>query len=198
MLGIAIVGLLLFLILASVIGRSELSGIDRPIMLFVYQFRTPLFTAIMKWITFFGNTGLIFVVLLAALTLLAKRYLKQALWFLILAGSGGAANAILKMIIARPRPALAPLIKETDFSFPSGHAMDSLIVYGAIAYLLLQLMPEFRYRALVIPMASLIITAIGFSRVYLGVHYPSDVLAGYLFGCGWLMLGFCFSADLRR
>lgn len=186
---------ILFLLLAVVVRQFGFNDIDPSIMLFVYEFRTPSLTEFMKGATFFGSTGLIIVALLASLTLFAKRHLRPAAWFLILVGSGAAANAILKKLVARPRPTLAPLIRETDFSFPSGHAMDSLIVYGAIAFLLMQLMPKSQYRLLAATMAVLIIAVIGFSRIYLGVHFPSDVLAGYLFGAGWLLVGAYFYTD---
>jgi membrane-associated phospholipid phosphatase len=95
-------------------------------------------------------------------------------------------NSGMKVFFAKARPELwTRLIPETSFSFPSGHALGSIVLYGAIAYLLAQQTPK--KSRLFYGMAIVIVTAIGFSRLYLGVHWPTDILAGYGVGFLWLM-----------
>ena len=96
-------------------------------------------------------------------------------------------NTTLKAVIQRLRPQLPePWITETGWSFPSGHAMGSLVAYGFLAYLLTQMSPaEFPRRTAVMVLATLVLL-IGFSRIYLGVHYLSDVIGGYAAATVWL------------
>jgi membrane-associated phospholipid phosphatase len=96
-------------------------------------------------------------------------------------------NQGLKLVFVRPRPLLwKQLIKEVSYSFPSGHALGSLVLYGFLAYLLGLQFP--RWSQLIYGLAAGLIGAIGLSRLYLGVHYPTDVMAGYAIGFLWLMM----------
>jgi membrane-associated phospholipid phosphatase len=106
------------------------------------------------------------------------------------AGVGGAAlNFGLKTLFHRGRPEYsAEFIHRASWSFPSGHAMDSLIVYGFLAFLLLERTTSPTKRRLIVAAAAVLIGAIGFSRMYLGVHYLSDVAGGFLAGMVWLMV----------
>jgi membrane-associated phospholipid phosphatase len=93
----------------------------------------------------------------------------------------------IALTFARPRPLLWPrLIQETSYGFPSGHALGSIVLYGFLAYLLVRRYPG-QGRS-IYGMAAGLIGAIGFSRLYLGVHYPTDILAGYAVGWLWLMV----------
>jgi membrane-associated phospholipid phosphatase len=95
----------------------------------------------------------------------------------------------LKAAFERPRPAFSdPIATASGFSFPSGHAMVSLTVYGALAFVIVATTKSRRARVLVLATAAALVLAIGFSRLYLGVHYVSDVLAAYGAGIAWLML----------
>jgi undecaprenyl-diphosphatase len=114
-------------------------------------------------------------------------------WVAALAG-GAVLTQVLKLAIQRPRPPGASVFL-TDFSwsFPSGHAMGSLIGYGMLAYLLVALWVEKRgWRISIVVTAAALIAAIGLSRLYLGVHYFSDVIGGYAAGVLWLAA--CISA----
>jgi undecaprenyl-diphosphatase len=94
----------------------------------------------------------------------------------------------LKDLVRRARPdGLIPAIRETGFSFPSGHATGSMAFYGFTAFILCRLYP--RYAKAVVTIAAVIILTIGMSRLYLGVHFPSDVVGGYLVGGLWLFIG---------
>jgi undecaprenyl-diphosphatase len=107
----------------------------------------------------------------------------------ITVGLGAALNTLLKVIFHRGRPETATeFITHQSWSFPSGHAMGSLIGYGFLGFLLLERTKDRRARVAIIVAAALLAGAIGFSRLYLGVHYLSDVIAGYLGGAVWLMV----------
>jgi undecaprenyl-diphosphatase len=95
---------------------------------------------------------------------------------------------ILKAAFERPRPSFAdPVATAGWFSFPSGHALSSIALYGALAYLLAGAFRSQRARAAGLAGVALLVAAIGFSRLYLGVHYLTDVLAGYSAGVAWLL-----------
>lgn len=108
-------------------------------------------------------------------------------WLAAFAG-GGLLDAVLKLVIRRPRPPYAAaFLQHYSWSFPSGHAMASLIGYGMLAYVLGVLWIHRRSAQISVVLgAALVIVAIGFSRLYLGVHYFSDVVGGYAAGLLWL------------
>ena len=101
---------------------------------------------------------------------------------------GGLLDVVLKLVIRRPRPpGAAAFLQHFSWSFPSGHAMASLIGYGMLAYVLTLLWIHHRSAQIAVVLgAALLIIAIGFSRLYLGVHYFSDVVGGYAAGVLWL------------
>ncbi|MBI2045862.1 MAG: phosphatase PAP2 family protein [Parcubacteria group bacterium] len=99
---------------------------------------------------------------------------------------------LLKNIIARPRPEMAEVI-ENSFSFPSGHATIAVALYGFLAYILFRMCRTRKEKIVVSVAAVFIVLLIGFSRLYLGVHYVSDVIAGYLVGALWLSIGMCLT-----
>jgi undecaprenyl-diphosphatase len=123
---------------------------------------------------------------------LRRRWLRLGVWVAALAG-GQALNTLLKTWIARPRPSFAdPLATALYFSFPSGHAMMSLITYGLLAYFLFISLRSAWLRVPITAGLIGLILLIGVSRIYLGVHYLSDVAAG--FAVGGLWLGVCITA----
>jgi undecaprenyl-diphosphatase len=115
-----------------------------------------------------------------------RRWLSVGTW---LAAVGGSAvlNQLLGSLFARPRPFFEPpLLIETSYSFPSDHAMESLVVYGMIAYFAVLALEAWGTRKAVILGAALLVLLIGLSRMCLGVHYLSDVVAGFAAGGVWL------------
>ena len=156
----------------------------------LHSWATPLATAVFVVITEFG--GPIVVTLAIGLTLLyvwRRHWLHLGAWLVALAG-GEVLNVLLKQLFHRPRPVFAdPLYRilvQNDYSFPSGHAMGSLIAYGMLAYFALLLVRTWRARSAIVCSTALLVLLIGFSRLYLGVHYFSDVVAGYAAGGVWL------------
>jgi undecaprenyl-diphosphatase len=116
-----------------------------------------------------------------------RRWIILAGWFAA-CGGGGLLEFTLKNLIRRPRPPGAEAhLYHWSWSLPSGHALDSLVGYGMLAYVLTVLWVDHPSRRLwVLVGAAVLIAAIGFSRLYLGVHYFSDVVAGYVVGALWL------------
>ena len=102
-------------------------------------------------------------------------------------GGSAVLNQLLKGLFARPRPYFEhPLLIETSYSFPSGHAMGSFVLYGMLAYFAVLALKTWRARTAVVFGAALLVLLIGLSRMYLGVHYFSDVVAGFAAGGVWL------------
>lgn len=136
----------------------------------------------LRLVTTIGDTIGRFALLAVALLWLAwRRRWRDAFWLIGLMAGGTLLNLGLKQIFAAPRPDLLQhLDVVTSYSFPSGHAAGNMILFGAVAILI------GRRSARVA--AALIIAAIGISRVWLGVHWPTDVLAGWIMGLGWLAL----------
>src|SRR5215207_1380463 len=115
-----------------------------------------------------------------------RRWVFLGSWLAAVAGSA-VLNRLLKGLFERPRPHFEhPLLVESSFSFPSGHAMESFVVYGMLAYFAVLAFRTWESRVAVVFGAALLVVLIGFSRMYLGVHYFSDVLAGYAAGGVWL------------
>jgi undecaprenyl-diphosphatase len=131
--------------------------------------------------------ALALVSLLVAVALLVQRcWSSLAAWLVAVLG-GEALNLLLKDLFARPRPYFErPLQVETSYSFPSGQAMESLVVYGVIAYFAVLTLRGRGKRAVSAGGAAVLVVLIGFSRLYLGAHYFSDVAGGFAAGGAWL------------
>ncbi|KQM28175.1 MULTISPECIES: phosphatase PAP2 family protein [unclassified Sphingomonas] len=145
------------------------------------------FTSMVRDITALGSTTVltILVVFVALLLASAGRW-RTGVLIAAACASGSWANVLFKHAIARTRPDLVPhLMAETSNSFPSGHAANSAIVYLTLATLAWPLLRQPAARGFAMGAAVLLVVAIGVSRVYLGVHWPSDVVAGWLFGALW-------------
>lgn len=140
------------------------------------------------------GTGLVVMVLVgvAALFLVLTDHRYSAILLLVATGGGQLLSTVLKLLYDRPRPSNVEALTHTmSTSFPSGHAMSAVIVYGTVAYLAARLQKKRWERWLTMFIAIVIIVAIAASRVYLGVHYPSDVLAGTIIGAAWA--AFCMA-----
>ncbi len=124
---------------------------------------------------------------LVAMALLAqRRWSAFAAWLVAVLG-GEALNLLLKDLFARPRPRFErPLVVETSYSFPSGQAMESLVVYGMLAYFAVLILSGSGKRVAVAVGAAVLVVLIGFGRAYLGAHYLSDVVGGFVAGGAWL------------
>lgn len=145
------------------------------------------------------------VTVLTLVTIVVTGFLAlNRLWLtmaLVLAGtiSGSIVVAVAKTIVARPRPTLVDhLVQVSSASFPSGHATSSAIVYLTLAALLMQIVGGRPVRVYILSVAVLLIGLIGCSRVYLGVHWPSDVLTGWAAGALWALMWWGIGAHIRH
>ena len=172
----------------DVLSNDPLVRFDEVVATTLHGWATPAFTTVFVLIT---DLGSLFVLALVGLLVTAfyaarRRWLHVGTWVAALAGSE-ALNLLLKNLFARPRPSFEDsLLLETTYSFPSGHAMESLVAYGMVAYFAVLALRSWRARAAVVFGTALLVLLIGFSRMYLGVHYFSDVLAGFAAGGVWL------------
>jgi membrane-associated phospholipid phosphatase len=137
-------------------------------------------------------------VLVAVALLVQRSWLTLSTWLAAVLG-GEALNLLLKDLFARPRPHFGhPLVVETSYSFPSGQAMESLVVYGMLVYFTLLTLSSQKMRVASVGGAVVLVTLIGFSRVYLGAHYVSDVVGGFAAGGAWLSAVITAREAVRR
>lgn len=180
----------------EVLTEQEFTLIDNSVAADLHRYATPLATQFFVIVSAFGFQILYLAAIGVGLYFLVKRaWLRLSLWIAALVG-GQMLNLLLKDWFARPRPFFNdPLAVAAFYSFPSGHATMSLIAYGLIAYFLWSSVPT-SYphlpRRLATVALILLILLIGLSRLYLGVHYFTDVIAG--FAAGGLWLSFCITA----
>ncbi len=193
---ISVSSLMIFASLAEdVLQHEEFSTLDpilgNKIITGTSQIGDRIFALITSW----GNAVVIIVgTILLGLWLLKWKRWEQLIFLDTTVGGAGLLNLVLKQLFARPRPDYPrAYLTAPGFSFPSGHAMVSIVFYGTIAYLACSYLKRFRAKLLVSISALLISGLIGFSRVYLGVHYISDVLAGWAAGMAWLAV--CILVD---
>jgi undecaprenyl-diphosphatase len=177
----------LFAWLADEVGEGATQQLDNAVLLWLDAHKSDLATRAALEVTALGS-GLVVVMMVlvatAFLWLSRHRYSVLLLWVAVLGGE--VLNGVLKTVFDRPRPHLfAWRTTAALSSFPSGHAMTSVVVYLTLAYLLARLEPSRTMRRLTLALAVLLVLGIGWSRLYLGVHYPSDVLAGYAAGLAW-------------
>jgi undecaprenyl-diphosphatase len=168
--------------------RDPIVRFDQALASALHAAATPFATKTFLAITALGSIEAIILIGLSVFALFAwrRRWLYAWGWLAALAGTV-ALNVLLKQIFERPRPVFVdPIIVETSYSFPSGHAMDSLVMYGMLAYFALLFIKSWRARMAVLFGAALLVVLIGFSRLYLGVHYFSDVIAGFAAAGVWL------------
>jgi len=190
-LGVLAASLWAFGLLAENVIEDE-TGSDQRLADWLHGQATDPLTDLFHAITFLGNFVTLLVVTLVAVAVLWRRRERTEALFVALAFVGGQVLSNgMKLGFRRERPFFPdPLATESTFSFPSGHALVSLTVYGALAVVLARHLPSTWHRALLFVGSAVLVLAIGFSRLYLGVHFLSDVLAGFAAGLAWLSLLF--------
>ena len=193
--------------LASEVLEGEGRAIDKQIMLLMRDpndSTNPLgpgwFEETMRDITGLGGIAILtFITLASALYLFLINKKGLALYLLAAVGTGAMFSSLLKAGFDRPRPDLVPhdTIVYTA-SFPSGHSLIAAIVYLTLAALLAESQPRYRLKLYILSLAVVITLLIGISRVYLGVHWPSDVVAGWLGGSAWAFMFWIIAHYARR
>ena len=177
-------------IAAGVITGGPLAHFDRWVTdaLHAHASGAPVFTEAIRVVGAPGSTvALALVSVAVAAALLAhRRWSALSAWLAAVLG-GEALNLLLKDLFARPRPRFErPLVVETSYSFPSGQAMESLVVYGLLAFFAMLIFNGSGKRVAVAVGAAVLVVLIGFGRAYLGAHYLSDVVGGFAAGGAWL------------
>jgi undecaprenyl-diphosphatase len=189
-LGLALAGAWAFATIARAVALGETQRLDDRILLWLNRHSTPFIDNAALQVTAVGNGLTVIVIgLIACAFLWAIRERVGVLLLVIAVAGGDLFNRLLKEVFGRPRPELfvleTPYARPVSASFPSGHATASMVLYLVLAYLLVRLGGKGVFRWVVIAVSGVLIVLIGVSRMYLGVHYPSDVLAGYVFGFVW-------------
>lgn len=167
--------------------RSLLVRVDHTIVGWLQAHGTEGGEAFFSVVSWFGAQVMSVIVLVVVIYFAVRRDWLRAI-ALAASGLGGTLlNNVLKIIFHRGRPESATeFVTRQSWSFPSGHAMGSMVGYGFLAYLLLEHVTDRRARIAIIVGTAIMVGLIGFSRLYLGVHYLSDVVAGFLAGGLWL------------
>jgi membrane-associated phospholipid phosphatase len=192
---LALLGLAFVVFWTPVIVFSKLAGeviekepisLDTTILFWIHDRATPFYDRLSLVITTIGNVEILvpITLLLVAWLLYKKQHMSAFIVFSSVAGAS-AANIILKMLFHRGRPAFWPSsITETSYSFPSGHAMLS----AALVLSIIVITWHTSARWLVVALGSVVVGLIGISRLYLGVHYPSDIIAGWSASLAWVAI----------
>lgn len=173
--------------IAEHVARDQTQAFDISVLYAIHRLQRPWLTPIMIFITDIGAPSVLVVAsVLVSIRLIMRRHKNEAMT-LAIAGFGALAlNTLLKSLFERARPALwARVVDVSLSSFPSGHAMLSIVVYGFFGYSLAVRYPK--KRGWIFAFTTLLIGLIGFSRLYFGVHWLTDVIAGYAAGLVWLI-----------
>jgi membrane-associated phospholipid phosphatase len=180
--------------------REPLTVTDVQFSTWLHVHQAPRLTAAMFAVTYLGSTQVVSSIAAAfGLYFISRRRLYWLAALLSSVFGGMLLNKLLKYAVHRPRPFFDnPLLTLTSYSFPSGHTMMATTLYAVIATYLFAKTPELRLRVPIILGASLIILSVGFSRIYLGAHYLSDVIAAMAEGLAWLSLCLTVIYSIRR
>lgn len=203
----AALGLLAFAFVADEVVEGETHAFDEAVLL---AFRVPGDPAdpigprwleiVMRDVTALGSTTVLTLITLAvAGFLVVDRKRAAALFVLVATAGGGLLSYLLKLGFDRPRPDLvAHLVDVSTLSFPSGHAMGAAVTYLTLGALIVRTESKRRLKAYVLAVAVGLTLLIGFSRIYLGVHWPTDVIAGWCAGSAWALLCWIVVLLLQR
>jgi undecaprenyl-diphosphatase len=196
-----------FVAIADEVMEGETTSLDRAILLALRHPDDPSeplgprwFEEAMRDLTGLGGNAILTFVTIASVAYLTMTRKRHAALLLFAAVVGGMLlSTALKLGFERPRPDLVPHgMRVYTASFPSGHAMLSAVTYLTLGALLARVEPHRRLKAFLIGLAVLMTVMVGLSRVYLGVHWPSDVLAGWCGGAAWASLCWFVSLQLQR
>jgi undecaprenyl-diphosphatase len=178
--------LFVFAGVALLMAAGATQRMDESILLWMYGHSTPVLDSWALKLTSLGSSAPALMIALTASAFLwigRHRWTLAVLWTAVLGSA--VLSTTLKAAFDRPRPMLWDRMHAGEASFPSGHAMSAVVIYGTLAYLVARLESGRGLRILTYGIAATAIVIIGVTRMYLGVHYPSDVIAGYAVALGW-------------
>ncbi|MEX2179748.1 MAG: phosphatase PAP2 family protein [Gemmatimonadaceae bacterium] len=190
---VALGGTYAFALFAGHVSSGATQAFDESVLRWISEHRSPRLEPIMLEITLLGTGSVaLMMVAVSGMFLWLSNHKYSAALLLVATTGGILLNNLLKVGFGRPRPQLFDWgVEVVSWSFPSGHAMSAAVVYGTVAYLAARLQRRVLHRAVTLTIAGILIVLISISRLYLGVHYPSDVLAGVIIGLAWA--GFCMA-----
>ena len=165
----------------------------------ILAMRMPALTTFFYLCTLLANTGtVVFLTVAAVIVLALRRKFAEAILVTVVVAGGQALGTLVKNLVARQRPPVETALigQPGTYAFPSGHAVAAVLLYGVLAFLLVNELSSRRARIAVTVAAVAIIVLVGISRVYLGVHWPSDVLGAWVLAGMWLAL--CVTVFNRR
>ena len=174
----------------DVIESEGVVKLDEQFTAFLYSIRSNWLSQLFYALTQLGTREAVFAMggLATIVFLYRRRYIAVLAFWLTMAGIGLSVQ-YGKKFISRDRPMEVAFYPEHNFSFPSGHATTSMALYGMLAYFMYRHLKRKRQRQTVLLASGILIVMVGFSRIYLGVHFLSDVLAGFILGAMWVLLG---------
>ncbi len=184
-------GINLFIELTETLKSDVLANYDQQITDYIISYRTPKLTNYFIFVTHVGDiygylTVLIVSIVLSMLVFKHWKYVVQIITVLLLSS---VSNLILKRFIDRARPGIEHLVSVETLSYPSGHAMSAMAFYGFVIYLFYRFKMNIFLKTGIMLLLFLLIVSIGISRIYLGVHFPSDIAGGFIAGFIWVI--FC-------
>ena len=181
---------MLFGYIAFTIGNEKIEHFDMAIIGFVQGMESPWLTAVLIGFTWIGSSYIVApIAIIAALVLIFKYHYRQQAFLLITVIVGTVLfNWLLKIYFKRERPEIHRILDANGFSFPSGHTMMAVSLYVIIAYISWRNLKTTLNRILLILSAAFMMIMIGISRIYLGVHFPSDVVGGIAASALWLTI----------
>jgi undecaprenyl-diphosphatase len=182
----AVLSLFLFAWIAHEMGEGDTARFDLTLRAWVHQFASPGMTRAMTAVSLLGYDILIVELVFALAVFLYLRWRHAAGWLALSMAGALALDLALKYAFHRPRPQPFFGVSPPSYSFPSGHALCSFCFYAALAGLIAARTRSLALRVTVGVAAAALVVAIGLSRIYLGMHYPSDVIAGYLAAAVWV------------
>jgi undecaprenyl-diphosphatase len=185
-LAVAVLALFLFAWIGSEVLEGDTQHFDQAIRSWVHQYASAGMTRAMTGISLLGYNILILEMLMAFGVFAWMRWKRAAVWLAVAMVGSLALDTALKYAYHRVRPVAFFGVAPHSYSFPSGHALCSFCFYGVLAGLLSARTKALSWRIVIWVVAAVLVIAIGLSRIYLGVHYPSDVIAGYLAAAVWV------------
>ncbi len=181
---------LLFIATLILVLTNNIEAFDTKIYNLVTVYKNDTVTNIYKCITFFGSTTFIIILCLLFLIIFWKQ--KKGFVISVCLIVSTIINNIIKLLVRRERPLDIMLVEESTFSFPSGHTMASVSMYGLLIYLVWKSNLSKKFKIIITVLLSILTLAIATSRIYLGAHFASDIVGAILMSSIWLLLFISF------
>ncbi|GAA0361310.1 phosphatase PAP2 family protein [Bacillus horti] len=191
---ISLAGLIGFIGTSFLIRMEHVVQFDLSVLSAISKLVNPLLTSIMLFFSFIGNPSSVVVltILIMFFLYVILRHRRELILLATVMLGTSILNILLKLIFQRVRPEINILIEQTGYSFPSGHSMGAFSLYAILTFILWRHVPSKLGRFFLILFSTCMIITIGISRLYLGVHYPSDVIGAYFISGFWVFLAIWF------